>query len=302
MSFSGPPTRTETLEEADQLLRDQEAETAIEAEVLSAPPNLVYNKNMLRLSRKMVIAVKEKWNDHVAVIDKIVPVNWKNEPVGRILEFSILHLAMSEISVLGSGHPIAINEAVHLAKRFCDGAAPRVHRQLLHYEGMRKKSFLNEPHIQSGRYIAMAPKTIIVAFLALLAACSLAGSHETHSKSHHSHSKSHHGHSKSHSSVPKFVGNSTHKMDIKCGDSLFYYIFTGPKKSIKSECCTQLLHMGRAWHDNQTNSIITNEHYTKYVPEVRQRSAYVWEMCNNVGRINETEFGCSCRARHEVRK
>ncbi|GAB2228349.1 hypothetical protein Droror1_Dr00010184 [Drosera rotundifolia] len=126
MSFSEPPTRTETLEEADKLLRDQEAETVIEAEVLSAPPKLVYNKYMLRLSRKMVIAVREKWNDHVAIIDKIVPVNWKNEPVGRILEVSILHLAMSEISVLGSGHPIAINEAVHLAKRFCDGAAPRV--------------------------------------------------------------------------------------------------------------------------------------------------------------------------------
>ncbi|CAI9768672.1 unnamed protein product [Fraxinus pennsylvanica] len=49
-----------------------------------------------------------------------------DEPAGRILELSILHLAMSEIAVLGTRHQIVINEAVDLAKRFCDGAAPRV--------------------------------------------------------------------------------------------------------------------------------------------------------------------------------
>lgn len=83
-------------------------------------------------------------------------------PAGRILELSILHLAMSEITVLGTRHQIVINEvfsssicislrlifspvyivvphadyailcmfvfvkAVDMAKRFCDGTAPRI--------------------------------------------------------------------------------------------------------------------------------------------------------------------------------
>ncbi|KAF5930101.1 hypothetical protein HYC85_030974 [Camellia sinensis] len=50
----------------------------------------------------------------------------KNQPAGRILELCILHLAMSEITVLGTRHQIVINEAVDIAKRFCDGAAPRI--------------------------------------------------------------------------------------------------------------------------------------------------------------------------------
>ncbi|KAL6966216.1 hypothetical protein U1Q18_031993 [Sarracenia purpurea var. burkii] len=33
---------------------------------------------------------------------------------------------MSEIAVLGTRHQIVINEAVDMAKRFCDGAAPRI--------------------------------------------------------------------------------------------------------------------------------------------------------------------------------
>lgn len=34
----------------------------------------------------------------------------QDEPAGRILELSILHLAMSEITVLGTRHQIVINE------------------------------------------------------------------------------------------------------------------------------------------------------------------------------------------------
>lgn len=34
----------------------------------------------------------------------------QNEPAGRILELCILHLAMSEIAVLGTRHQIVINE------------------------------------------------------------------------------------------------------------------------------------------------------------------------------------------------
>ncbi|CBI16564.3 unnamed protein product, partial [Vitis vinifera] len=126
MSFGGPPVTTETVEEADELLRNNEKESAIEAEVLSAPPKLVYGKLILRFTRKLLVAVVDKWNSHVLVIDKVAPPNWKNEPAGRILELCILHLAMSEIAVLGTRHQIVINEAVDLAKRFCDGAAPRI--------------------------------------------------------------------------------------------------------------------------------------------------------------------------------
>ncbi|GLT82464.1 hypothetical protein SLE2022_008320 [Rubroshorea leprosula] len=126
MSFGGPPVTTETIEEADELLSNDEKESEIEAEVLSAPPKLVYSKLLLRFSRKLLVAVVDKWDSHVLVIDKVVPPNWKNEPAGRILELCILHLAMSEISVLGTRHQIVINEAVDLAKRFCDGAAPRI--------------------------------------------------------------------------------------------------------------------------------------------------------------------------------
>ncbi|KAG6781843.1 hypothetical protein POTOM_014758 [Populus tomentosa] len=126
MSFGGPPVTTETVEEADELQLSDEKESAIEAEVLSAPPKLVYSKLLLRFTRKLLVAVVDKWDSHVLVIDKVSPPNWKNEPAGRILEFCILHMAMSEITVLGTRHQIVINEAVDLAKRFCDGAGPRI--------------------------------------------------------------------------------------------------------------------------------------------------------------------------------
>ncbi|OIT08509.1 PREDICTED: uncharacterized protein LOC109230127 isoform X2 [Nicotiana attenuata] len=126
MSFGGPPVKTETVEEADELLKNDENDSEIEAEVLSAPPKLVYSKLILRFSRKLLVAVEEKWDNNVLAINKVAPDNWKNEPASRILEFSILHLSMAEISVLGTRHQIVINEAVDLAKRFCDGAAPRI--------------------------------------------------------------------------------------------------------------------------------------------------------------------------------
>ncbi|KAB1227721.1 hypothetical protein CJ030_MR1G004251 [Morella rubra] len=150
MSFGGPPISVETIEEARELLSNNEQESAVEAEVLAAPPKLVYSKLILRFTRKLLAAVVDRWDSHVLVIDKVAPPNWKNsylnlsstklkeqlvgincpfpmsEPAGRILELCILHLAMSEITVVGTRHQIVINEAVDLAKRFCDGAAPRV--------------------------------------------------------------------------------------------------------------------------------------------------------------------------------
>lgn len=126
MSFGGPPVTMQSIEEADELLCCDEQDSALEAEVLSAPPKLVYSKLLLRFARKLLVAIVNRWDSHVLVIDNVVPSNWKNEPAGRILELCILHLAMSEITVLGTRHQIVINEAVDLAKRFCDGAAPRV--------------------------------------------------------------------------------------------------------------------------------------------------------------------------------
>ncbi|KAJ1393909.1 NusB/RsmB/TIM44 [Sesbania bispinosa] len=126
MSFGGPPVSVESDEEANELLRNIEKESDIEAEVLAAPPKLVYNKLILRFTRKLLVAVRDKWDSHVPVINKVVPPNWKDEPAGKILELSILHLAMSEMAALETRHQIVINEAVDLAKRFCDGAAPRI--------------------------------------------------------------------------------------------------------------------------------------------------------------------------------
>ncbi|KAM5582216.1 hypothetical protein ABKV19_002564 [Rosa sericea] len=125
MSFGGPPVTVQTVEEADELLLNDQKESAIEAEVLAAPPKLVYSKLILRFARKLLVAVMDKWDSHVLVIDRVAPPNWKDEPGSRILELCILHLAMSEIAVLGTRHQIVINEAVDLAKRFCDGSAPR---------------------------------------------------------------------------------------------------------------------------------------------------------------------------------
>nr|GEU59603.1 NusB antitermination factor [Tanacetum cinerariifolium] len=147
MSFGGPPVETETNEEADELMRLDEKTSEVEAEVLSAPPKLVYSKLILRFTRKLLVAVAEKWDSHVLVIDKVAPQNWKNEPAGRILELSILHLAMSEIDVLGTRYQIVINEAVDLAKRFCDGSAPRIVNGCLRtfIKGLKENTVITTP-------------------------------------------------------------------------------------------------------------------------------------------------------------
>jgi len=72
------------------------------------------------------VAVASGWDKHVDIIDKIIPQTWKDEPVARILELCILHIAMAEMTSKGTPHKVVINEAVDLAKRFCDGGAPRV--------------------------------------------------------------------------------------------------------------------------------------------------------------------------------
>ncbi|KAM0822872.1 hypothetical protein ACQ4PT_071232 [Festuca glaucescens] len=126
MSFCGGPLEVATEEEAQKLMSQNEKVSANEAEVLSAPPRLVYNNFVLRLARDMLVAVASGWDQHVEVINKIIPQHWKDEPVARIIELCILHIAMAEMTSRGTPHKVAINEAVDLAKRFCDGGAPRI--------------------------------------------------------------------------------------------------------------------------------------------------------------------------------
>ncbi|KAJ8630764.1 hypothetical protein MRB53_024087 [Persea americana] len=47
---------------------------------------------------------------------------WKNEPASRISEPCLLHLAMSEITAVGTRYQIVINETA----LNCDGTAPRI--------------------------------------------------------------------------------------------------------------------------------------------------------------------------------
>ncbi|CAI8617639.1 unnamed protein product [Vicia faba] len=126
MNFGGPPVVVETYEEENELLRNIQLDAAIEEEVLAAPPKLVYSRLILRFTRKLLVAVSDRWDSHIPVINKVIPPNWQSKPAEKILELSILHLAMSEIAMLDTRHQIVINEAVDLAKRFCDGAAPRI--------------------------------------------------------------------------------------------------------------------------------------------------------------------------------
>ncbi|KAJ3674773.1 hypothetical protein LUZ60_005389 [Juncus effusus] len=126
MSFGEESIEVETEEEAQELTQQDEAQSAFEGEVLSAPPKLVYSNFVLRFTREILEAVGSGWNQRVHIINRIIPQNWKNEPASRIIELCILHISMAEIASQGTKHQIVINEAVDLAKRFCDGKAPRV--------------------------------------------------------------------------------------------------------------------------------------------------------------------------------
>ncbi|KAJ0880484.1 hypothetical protein HanRHA438_Chr10g0463661 [Helianthus annuus] len=42
-----------------------------------SPPKLVYCKLILRFTRKLLVAVADKWDSHVLVMDKVAPQNWK---------------------------------------------------------------------------------------------------------------------------------------------------------------------------------------------------------------------------------
>ncbi|MFS8021018.1 putative NusB antitermination factor [Helianthus anomalus] len=79
VSFGGPPMKTKTAEEVDELMKVDEKASEVEVEVLSAPPKLVYSKLILRFTRKLLVAVADKWDSHVLVMDKVAPQNWKKK-------------------------------------------------------------------------------------------------------------------------------------------------------------------------------------------------------------------------------
>ncbi|KAM7258320.1 hypothetical protein ACFE04_014061 [Oxalis oulophora] len=82
----------------------------------------ILSSHSLCLFQMIVYASCLQGSDPVRLFDK--RINAKR--ASKILELCILHLAMSEITVVGTRHQIVINEAIDLAKRFCDGAAPRI--------------------------------------------------------------------------------------------------------------------------------------------------------------------------------
>ncbi|KAJ3687378.1 hypothetical protein LUZ61_016542 [Rhynchospora tenuis] len=126
MTFATEPIQVASHEEEQQLIDQFETDSAFEADVLSAPLKLVYSNFVLRFTREILEAVASGWNQRVHVINKVIPQSWKNEAASRIIELCILHIAMAEITSKGTKHQIVINEAVDLAKRFCDGRAPRI--------------------------------------------------------------------------------------------------------------------------------------------------------------------------------
>ncbi|KAF3340730.1 N utilization substance protein B [Carex littledalei] len=87
-------------------LFDMRVNAKRDADVLSAPVKLVYSNFVLR--------------------SLSLSLSLQNEAASRIIELCILHIAMAEITSMKTKHQIVINEAVDLAKQFCDGRAPRI--------------------------------------------------------------------------------------------------------------------------------------------------------------------------------
>lgn len=60
----------------------------------------------------MIVTFLSFFSYKVGIVYLCAPKLVQNEPAGRILELSILHLAMADISVLGTRHQIVINEVL----------------------------------------------------------------------------------------------------------------------------------------------------------------------------------------------
>lgn len=103
-----------------------EAESSLEAYVLTAPPPLVYNSFVIRMARSLVKETSERWLQQERVLMEIIPAKWKKQPKGALLQICILQMALAEIETLETPLGVVVNETVELTKRFCDLAAPRI--------------------------------------------------------------------------------------------------------------------------------------------------------------------------------
>jgi N utilization substance protein B len=85
-------------------------------------------------------ALFEKTRDNLSAIDEALADNiskeWSLERLGR-MELAILRLACCEIMLFDTDAPIAINEAIELAKQFADDNAPSFINGIL--EAVRKR-------------------------------------------------------------------------------------------------------------------------------------------------------------------
>jgi len=111
---------------ASALEEAQESEASLEAIVLIAPPPLVYNNFVIRLARSLVKETANRWLPQEAILMEILPAKWKIAPKGAVLQICILQMALAELESTGTPPNVVVNEAVELAKRFCDLAAPRI--------------------------------------------------------------------------------------------------------------------------------------------------------------------------------
>ncbi|KAF3340715.1 N utilization substance protein B [Carex littledalei] len=162
MIFGEAPIEVETEEEAQELIRQDERDSDFgtnyflnfictmvlskfifflispllsDADVLSAPVKLVYSNFVLRyyLNVFVLLGIYEMHPVYLFA-DKLwgicsslsLSLSLQNEAASRIIELCILHIAMAEITSMKTKHQIVINEAVDLAKQFCDGRAPRI--------------------------------------------------------------------------------------------------------------------------------------------------------------------------------
>ncbi|KAF3329375.1 N utilization substance protein B [Carex littledalei] len=128
MIFGEAPIEVETEEEAQELIRQDERDSDFDADVLSAPVKLVYsNFTSMFLSfwayMKCTLYIYLLINYGAYAAHSL---SLQNEAASRIVELCILHIAMAEITSMKTKHQIVINEAVDLAKRFCDGRAPHI--------------------------------------------------------------------------------------------------------------------------------------------------------------------------------
>lgn len=103
-----------------------DAEASLEASVLTAPPPLVYNSFVIKLARTLVKETADRWLQQETILMEIIPLKWKAQPKGALLQICVLQMALAEIEATDVPPRVVVNEAVELSKRFCDLAAPRI--------------------------------------------------------------------------------------------------------------------------------------------------------------------------------